>query len=193
MATSVIHRISVHPIAETVPLKPYPDYGDNFDAEDLQSANWVCLGSRDRGDDANLDSESIGIIPIREGVNVRAAGALTNEAYIQRHNGISEITFTAYEATQNVFALDSSVVEGEGDDLGIAARSAKCVYRAVLVEVDGIRFDYYPRVALYVTNESAGFGPGDDAVHKYAFTGIVTATSDIPSGQMKYHYQKAAP
>ena len=64
-------------------------------------------------------------------------------------------------------------------------------YRAMLVEIDGIRADYYPRVALYVTNEPGGFGPGDDAVCKYEFTGIVTATDDIRSGQLKIHYQPA--
>jgi len=184
-----VYRISIHATAEAVPPE-FPVAGANFDHEALQSAGWFCIGARDRGDDADLDSASIGVVPIREGVNIRAAGALTNQDYIQRHNGISEITFTCYDATGEVFALDSSVLE-DTENNGLMMRTAQRTYRAMLVEIDGIRADYYPRVALYVTNEPGGFGPGDDAVCKYEFTGIVTATDDIRSGQLKIHYQPA--
>jgi hypothetical protein len=186
MATSVVHRVSINPAAEAA-IPEAPALGENLSAATLQGADWVCLGSRDRTvpDDADIDSESVEATPIHEGVTVRPPGSLAAQRYITRHAGIDEVKFTAYDVAQEVFDLDSNV-ESDGP---VSERTATQVNRSLLVEIDGLRFDYYPNVVLYVMGEPAGFGPGDNAVNKYNFVAKVLGTDSIPSGQQKTHYE----
>ena len=191
MATSVIHRISVHPTAGTTP-PTIPTLGNNYSYATLQAAGWVTIGSVDLGDDCNLDSESIGQVPLFEATEILPPGSLTRNDTIVRHNGIDEITFTAYDVSQDLVELDSTAsVDGVQ-----VTRDRNVTYRSVLVEITGLRCDYYPRVLLRISNEPGGFGPGDDAVCKTEFTGSVHAYNtdqgayvyDVPTGRVQTYY-----
>lgn len=190
MATSVVHRVTVFDAddidtALAALTAAAPAAGSNFDAATLKALGGFCIGSRDRGDDADIDSENVVPTTIHEGVTVRPPGSLTGQRYITRHAGIETVEFTAYDVAQEVFELDSNV---ETD--GVAcARGATQTNRALIIEYDGIRFDCYPDVVLHITAEEGGYGEdSDDAVNKYAFTARVLGTADVPSGQVKVHY-----
>lgn len=192
MATSVIHRISIHPTAGTAPPTT-PDLGSNYDAATLQGAGWVTLGSVDLGDSGDLDSESVTQTPEQEVTEIRPPGSLARKDTIVRHNSITEIAFVAYDIAQDIVALDSTASEAGAN----VTRGRTVTYRSVLIEVTGKRCDWYPKVKLDITGEPGGFGPGDDAVMKTEFTGKphsyegttdgVYAT-DVPTGRVQTYY-----
>ena len=184
MSTSVVYRISVHATAETA--KPTaPALGANLDYATLNAAGWVCIGSVARGDDADIDSEGVEMTMLHEGVVVRPPGALTSDRYITRHAAIDEVTFTAYDITEDVFTLDSNM----SVTAHVGERTTTQTNRAMIIERDGILFDYFPNVVLHVVGEPGGFGPGDDAVSKCNFRAKVLSTDTLPSGQQTDWYQ----
>lgn len=196
MATSIIHRISVHPSAGAA-LPTLPALGSNYVAATLQSAGWTTIGSVDLGDDCNLDSESVEQTPLFEATEILPPGSLARNDTIVRHNGIDEITFTAYDVSQDCVELESTTT-ADGVEV---TRGRDVTYRSVLVEIMGLRVDYYPRVLLRISAEPGGYGPGDDAVNKTEFTGIVHAydytthagayTDDVPTGRVQIYYAAA--
>jgi hypothetical protein len=178
MATSVVHRISVHATASTAPPTA-PALNANLEAVTLEGDGWVTIGSIDRGDDCDIDSESVTITPLREGTTILPPGSLAPRRHISRHAGISELAFTCYDISEEVLALDSHMTVTSHVGEYVTTQTE----RAVLVERDGICYEYYPSVVLNSTDQPGGFGPGDDAVSKVAFTGNVLGTDDIPGGQ----------
>lgn len=195
MSTSVIHRIAIHDTAGTDPTALLPALNATMSAAALQAAGWVTLGSADQGDDGNLDSDAITVTPIQEGTEIRPPGSLTRNDTIVRHNGIDEVSFTAYDIAQAIVELDSTASSDDNE----VTRGRDVTYRAMLVEITGIRVDYYPRVMLRVTNEPGGFGPGDDAVakteflakvHSYATTQGAYATA-VPGGRVQIYLEEA--
>ena len=178
MATSVVHRISVHPTAETA--KPtVPALNAHYDAATLEAAGWTTIGSIDRGDDCDIDSESVSITPLREGTTILPPGSQAPRRHINRHAGVSEMSFTCYDIGEEVLALDSHMTITDH----VGELTTTQTPRAVLIERDGICCEYYPSVILNISDQPGGFGPGDDAVSKVAFTGNVLGTDTIPSGQ----------
>ena len=194
MGTSVVHRVTIldasdYAAAIATLKASLPAKGSNFTATQLKAVGGFCIGRRDRdpADDADIDSENVTVTPIHEGVHIRAAGSQTREKYIPRHNGIDEVTFSAYDIEEGVFELDSTVVDDDGD----VQRTATQTDRAILIERDGYVLEGYPKVVLLITGEPGGFGPGDDAASKYDFTGYICKATGVPSGQQKFFYQEA--
>lgn len=192
MATSVIHRISVHPTAGTAPPAA-PALGSNYDAATLQAAGWITIGSADLGDSGNLDSESVTQTPVQEVIEIKPPGSLARSSTIVRHNSIGEIAFICYDVAQDIVALDSTASEVGAT----VTRGRDVTYRSVLIEVTGMRSDWYPKVKLDITGEPGGFGPGDDAVMKTEFTGLVHAykgttdgayATDVATGRVQTYY-----
>ena len=190
--TAPVHRITVFDATDfdvtlAALVVAAPAFGSNFAVATLQGLGGVCMGSRGRLDDGDIDSESVEITPIHEGVRIRPPGALTNTGYITRQAGIDEIKWVTYDIGQDIFGLDSNVAED-----GVSSqRTATQTNRAVLVERDGICAEAYPQVTLHVSGHPGGFGPGDDAVSKLEFLGIVQGTTEIPSGQTILYYEVA--
>jgi len=171
MATSVVHRIAVH-ATEGTELPPLPARGANFDVATLQGAGWFTIGSIQNGDDGDIDSESVERTNYNEGVSINPPGSQTRQGFIMRKSGVDEFTFTAYDIDAGVFALDSTVAE-LAPGSGVYEQQGTQVYRSVAVEIDGLLVDWYPRVLLTITGDTAGYGPGDDAVGKLTFTAKV--------------------
>jgi hypothetical protein len=172
MATSVVHRIAVHATEATALPSGLPDRGSNYTAADFQNDNWFTIGSIQNGDDGDIDSESVERTNYNEGVSINPPGSQTRQGYIMRKSGVDEFTFTCYDVDAGVFALDSTVAE-VGTGTGIYEQQGTQVYRSIAVEIDGLLVDWYPRVLLTITGDTAGYGPGDDAVGKLTFTAKV--------------------
>jgi hypothetical protein len=172
MATSVVHRIMVHATEATELPTPGPDRGSNYAAAALQGAGWFCVGSIQNGDDGDIDSESVERTNYNEGTSINPPGSQTRQGYVMRKSGVDEFTFTAYDIDAGVFALDSTVAE-VAPGSGVYEQQGTQVYRSIAVEIDGLLVDWYPRVLLTITGDTAGYGPGDDAVGKLTFTAKV--------------------
>lgn len=172
MATSVVHRIMVHATEAAELPGPAPDRGSNYDAAALQGAGWFTIGSIQNGDDGDIDSETVERTNYNEGVSINPPGSQTRQGFIMRKSGVDELTFTAYDIDAGVFALDSTVAEVT-PGLGVYEQQGTQVYRSLAVEIDGLLVDWYPRVLLTITGDTAGYGPGDDAVGKLTFTAKV--------------------
>jgi len=138
----------------------------------LQGAGWFTIGSIQNGDDGDIDSESVERTNYNEGVSINPPGSQTRQGFIMRKSGVDEFTFTAYDIDAGVFALDSTVAE-LAPGSGVYEQQGTQVYRSVAVEIDGLLVDWYPRVLLTITGDTAGYGPGDDAVGKLTFTAKV--------------------
>jgi hypothetical protein len=190
MATGVIERICIFPTEGqnvTAPAK-----GETLVPATLQDAGWFTVGSIQKGDSGDIDSESVVVSPFREGVSINPPGSQTRQGYIMRKSGVDEVTFTCYDVDSGVFALDSTVVEvGEGS--GIYEQQGTQVYRSMLIEVGGLYLDWYPRVLLSITSDEAGYGPGDDAVAKLGFTAMVMdyESGNVLSGRHRYYLVEA--
>jgi len=183
MATSVVHRISIHSVANTA-APTAPTAGSNLNAATLKSAGWFTIGSIARGDEADIDSESVEVTPIHEGVKVMPPGSLAAQRYITRHAGIDEVTFTAYDIAQDVWELDSNMAVSTVN----VERSSTQTNRAMIIERDGLCLEYYPNIVLHIVGEPGGFGPGDDAVSKLDFRAQVLEGTNIASGQKVTFY-----
>lgn len=172
MATTVIRNIFINPVAE-VECPDLPAKGEFFTLATLKNDGWIALGSIQEGADGDLDSEAVKQTPYNEGVAINPPGAQTLQGFINRKSGIQSVEFTAYDVDEAVYAL-SSTVEETGTGTGIYDHVKQQTYRSMLIETEtGLFVDWYPRVMLAITDESAGYGPGDDAVAKLKFTATV--------------------
>lgn len=182
--TSVVHRISVHPTAETSPPSA-PALNANLAAATLIAAGWTTIGSKDRGDDCDIDSDKVTVNFMKEGTKILPPGSLTARKSINRHAGASDLAFVAYDVAEDIISLDSN--------MDVTSHNAEFTTtqteRAVLIEYDGLKWQYFPKVVLNITKSEGGFGPGDDAVAKASFTGDVLGTDTYPGGVNEYFYQ----
>lgn len=172
MATTVIRNIFINPQAE-VACPTLPNKGEFFNLTTLKNAGWVALGSIQEGADGDLDSEAVTQTPFNEGVAINPPGSQTLQGWINRKSGIQSVEFTAYDVDEAVYALSSTVAE-TGVGTGVYDHTKQQTYRSMLIETEtGLFVDWYPRVMLAITDETAGYGPGDDAVAKLKFTATV--------------------
>jgi hypothetical protein len=156
----------------------------------LQAAGWFTVGSIQKGDSGDIDSESVEVTPFQEGVSINPPGSQTRQGFIMRKSGVDEVTFTCYDVDSGIFALDSTVAEtAEGS--GIYEQQGTQAYRSMLIEVGGLYLDWYPRVLLTITSDTAGYGPGDDAVAKLGFTAMVMdyEAGGVLSGRHRIYLQ----
>ena len=156
MATSVVHRIMVHATEACWLPDPLPNRGSNYDPTALQNGGWFTIGSIQNGDDGDIDSESVERTNYNEGTSINPPGSQTRQGFIMRKSGVDEFTFTAYDIDSGVFALDSTVAEVIPGS-GVYEQQGTQVYRSVAVEIDGLLVDWYPRVLLTITGDTAGW------------------------------------
>jgi hypothetical protein len=168
-----------------------PDLGDVSVPATLQAAGWVTIGGVSQyGDSGDLASEKIAVKPIREGARIFPPGAQTAEGRIIRHNGIETVEFKAYDISQAVRALDSGV-ETLNDYAYVTKHSAALTDRAMVVEYQGQRCDFYPKVQLLITDLEAGYGVSDGDVAVTGFEAQVFAASLAPGGCLQITLQAA--
>ena len=112
MATNFVWRILVANAAETA-APTAPSLGSNI----ASISGYTSIGSIDRGDDANLDSESVDITFFDEDGEIRAPVALTREDIVPMQNGVDSFSSTCYDAAQAVLALASDITTSGASSL----------------------------------------------------------------------------
>lgn len=191
MATTVIARVAIHPWEGAIIPTPLPTIGNQFDPTVLQQAGWFTLGSIQNGDDGDISGEPVVPKPFRDMVRIKAPGAQTTQGIILRSSGIEEVIFGAYDISEGVTLLDSTMAE-TSEDSGEYERQGSFVYRSLLVEYHGKYIDLYPRVFLSITDNEAGYGPGDDAAATTVFSALVVDYPGYNSGTHRKYLQTAA-
>lgn len=177
MATNFVWRILVANAAETA-APTAPSIGSNI----ASISGYTSIGSIDRGDDANLDSESVDITFFDEDGEIMAPVALTREDIVPMQNGVDSFTFTCYDAAQAVLALASDI-----DTTGASSeKTLITTHRTVVIEINGLLYDYFPNVKLGVTALPAGIG--SDGASKIEFIGKVCKGTSIPGGWKRVNY-----
>jgi hypothetical protein len=177
MSTNFIWRILVAPAAETA-APTAPALGSNI----ASISGYTAIGSTARGDDANLDEESVDISFFDEDGEIMAPVSLTREDIVPMQNGVDSFGFTCYDATQAVLALASDIDTSGAN----SSKTLITVHRTVVIEVNGLLFDYFPNVKLGIVNLPAGIAA--DGASKIEFVGKVCAGATIPGGWRRTNY-----
>ena len=178
--TSLINKIAIA-AASSASEPTVPDKRSNV-------ASWVgftTIGSIDAGDDANLGEDNVEVTLERVISEIRATRQLSRDDIILIQNSVDAVSFSCYDGSEALMTLDStiSVVSNE------AQHGTTLTARTLVVEVNGLWYEYYPRVALFLDGESGGFGEGGEVIT--SFTALVMRTAAYPSGSVKKFYQAA--
>lgn len=177
MPTNFIWRILVADAAETA-APTAPSIGSNI----ASISGYTSIGSVDRGDDANLDSESVNITFFDEDGEIMAPVALTREDTVPMRNGADSFSFTCYDAAQAVLALASDISTSGAS----SEKTLITVHRTVVIEINGLLYDYFPNVKVGITELPAGIG--SDGASKILFSGKCHKGTSIAGGWKRVNY-----
>lgn len=177
--TNYVNRIAVHANAEQA-VPTLPALGSNI--ADL--SGWVIIGSRHAGADVDLAGEDIAASFLDEKGEVRAPRSLCREEVVNFANGIDELSFTCYDGAEALLALGSSLTTTSHVTEAVSTVS----YRTVLVEVNGVWVDYYPKCTIDITSSGGGY-VGDPVVTEVMVRPCGTAT--VRGGWQRHYYQPA--
>lgn len=175
--TSVIWKIGIHATPETAwPAAPAK-------GAHVTLSGWTSFGGRDRGDAANLDEDSITQPWANNDATVQAPLSQAPSDHIMLQNGAQEWEFMVYDASENIFTLDSdwSISANQG---GPSTTRTK---RTVLIEVNGKADIYFPKCVVKVTEVA---GAVNDAVNAKIVVKPESTTS-YPAGAKMRWYQAA--
>lgn len=175
--TSILYQIGIHTTAET----SCPTVPARYSHMSLSGAGFTVIGSRDRGDDADLDEDTVNLAFSREDVDINPPLSLTAKDSMLRKAGADVFEFVAYGGNEELMELDS--------DMSVASHVVSFgttrTKRTVIVEVNGHWVDYYPNCVVKVTQIPAGLTEG--GVGRTRFSVRPLGTSSIGGGwQRKY-------
>lgn len=178
--TSYINKIGFNATAESAPPTA-PNKGSNV-------SNWgsyTTLGSIQAGDDFDADEGDLKVSFFDETGEVHPPRSLTREATVVFKNGVDNFTIPVYDGQETLLALCSDV----GQSSHITEKAATLTYRTVIVEVDGLWMDVYPKCRVAFTESSQNYAG------KKPVTGMLKitphATTSYPGGWYRVHYQAA--
>lgn len=177
MATNFINRIAFNLTPETA-CPVLPAQGSNI--ADL--SGWVVFGAKAAGADADLAGEDVEFSFMEEYGEIRPARSLTRDEIVNFANGVDEISFTAYDGSEDCLSVASSLTTAAH----ITQATTTTTYRTMLIEVNGLWVDYFPKCDVRVTTATGGY-VGDPAVLE--FTVRPCGTSTIPGGWTRNYYQ----
>lgn len=182
MGTNYVNRVAIHPTAETS-LPALAAAGSNIAQATWAGAGWTTLGAVRRGDAVDLDADTIEIPEINEVGVIRPPRSMAPEDSVNFAGGADEFEIPCYDVGQTLHELHSGA-EVDGNEV---ENGGEIVYRAVAIEIAGIKVRYLPKCRLYIVNQNAGFAgdnPGKTLV------GVVPhATTSIPAGIKEYYYE----
>ena len=171
MATNVIWKIGIHPTGGTA--KPtIPALGSH-----VTMTGFTTIGSVARGDDCDLDEESVEIPFMREYSLVKPPVALGAADHVLKSAGATDFSFTAYDISKSLLALDSNMATATNTTTFTTTTSK----RTVMIEINGVQSYYFPQCIVQVDSVAAGIS-GDDAAAKTQVTIKPEGTSSIPGG-----------
>jgi hypothetical protein len=180
--TSFINKIAIHATANTaVPT---------LAAKGANIATWTGfseIGSAQRGDDGDLDEDSVAIGFLAENGEVRPPRSLTREDLLLFANGVDSFTFVVYDGSEALLALDSDIAQASN----VSEKSGTRAKRTVIIEVNGLWIDYFPNCVVQVSQIAGSFVGDKKAVSKTTFTVYPCATTNQKGGWERHHYQAA--
>ncbi len=179
--TSVINKIAIASTAE-VGAPTVPDLGDNVSSW----AGFSTIGSvQSQSDDADLGDENQTIEELRSIAEVKPPRSITREDIVLISRALNSFGFTAYDGREALLVLDSTIAVVSN----VASYGSTLSFRTVVVEVNGVFYDYFPRCAVFMTTSTGGYG--EDGVVKTEFEILPCATVSVPSGHQRKFYQAA--
>ena len=166
--TSIIYQIGIHATAETaIPTAPA-----KYAHINLSGAGFTVIGSRDRGDTADLDEDTLDLAFVRESVDIDPPLSLTAKDSILRKAGADSFEFVCYGGQEDLLALDSDI----SITSHVASFGTTRTKRAVIVEVNGLWVDYYPSCVITVKELPAGLTEGGISRTKFSVRPLGTST-----------------
>lgn len=169
--TNLIWKIGIHPTANTA--KPtIPAQGAH-----VTMTGFTTIGSVTRGDNLDLDEESVTLPFAREYSMVKPSVSLAAHDHILKSAGATDWSFTTYDISQALLVLDSNIASST-NTMTFTATTTK---RTVMLEVNGYASMYFPQCVVSVEQIAGGIA-GDDAAMKAQVTIRPEATSSIPGG-----------
>jgi hypothetical protein len=178
--TNFINKIYIHATGETA-LPTLPSKGANI----TSYSGAVAIGSRQGGDGADLDSESVTVTLFDEFGEVMAPRSLTREDMLYFANGVDTVEFTAYDGSEALLTLASTFTVAAN----VLEPTAATTKRTVAIEVNGLWVDYFPSCVVAVTQFSGAYAGDKSAVSKTTFTVRPCATMNQPGGWERHYYQ----
>lgn len=178
---SLINKIYIHATAETSEPS-YPNLGSNV-------SSWS--GTKKIGsvqmftDDADLESDDVGM-PIETVIQtVRSARALAPTELKMISRMVQPFPIMTKHTDADLLALDSAYTITSNAGQLVSTVTA----RTLGIEIDGKAFIYFPKVYLFMSSISAGYG--EDGVAKTEIMVHPIATSSVPGGFKLTHYVAA--
>lgn len=175
--TNFIWRILVGDEANMA-LPTIPSAGSNF----ASISGYTAIGSIDRGDDADLDEDTVDIAYFDEDGEVMAPVALSRIDTVALRNGVDSFSFVCYDASKLVMGLASDIVQS-GEE---SQKSLVTVKRTVIIEVNGLYADYFPNVHLKLITGKAGIAA--DGAARTEFMAKCNRGTVVTSGHKRVNY-----
>jgi hypothetical protein len=183
--TSLINRIAVHAAAETA-LPTLPAKRANIAKSAWTTATFVTLGSIMRGeggDNADINDDSVEATTERVVEEIFQTRGLQREEINLLKNRIDTISIRCEDASAALFALASDITITSN----VATFAKTLTYRTLAIEINGLFIDYYPKVAIFIENPTAGFGEGGKGMTTLVCMPVATTT--VPAGWSRAWYQ----
>lgn len=178
MSTNFIWRILVANAAETA--KPTaPSAGSNI----ADITGYTAIGSVARGDDGDLDADSVDIVFHDEYGNVMPPVSMAKADSVPMQNGVDSFSFVAYDISQTVQALASDMTFSSN----VGTKTLNTTKRTVIIEINGVGMYYFPNVELRLSGGTAGIAA--DGQGKTNFYADVCKGATLAAGYSFTEYQ----
>lgn len=169
--TNVIWKIGIHPTGGTA--KPtIPALGAH-----VTMTGFTTIGSVARGDDCDLDEETVDMPFMREYSMVKPPVSLAAADHVLKSAGATDFSFTAYDISQDLLELDSNMASST-NTMTFTTTTTK---RTVMIEINGYASMYFPQCVVQIDSLAGGIS-GDDAATKAQVTIKPEGTTSIPGG-----------
>lgn len=173
-STGLVRKLAFAPEYTAPPTQPAEGGRIDWDNE----PNWDTVGTRDEGDIAELDVDSVSATPLEEVVTDNPPRAQMKKGEIVIKNGVESVSFALYDLSAAAHALVSTAFKRSHTQV---SQDRTIAYKAMVVEIDGKGFDYYPRVRVKMTGRAAAVS-GDGGLHKMQYEAVVFGTDEYPAG-----------
>lgn len=183
--TSLINRIAIHATASSA-LPTLAAKGANIAKSAWTTATFSTLGSVQRGgDDADIMGDAIEATRERIVEEIMQTRGLQREDLILLQNRITEFVIPCEDVSEDIFTLASDITVASHE----ATHAAALTFRTVAIEINGLCIDYYPKCAVFIDGQAAGYGEGGKAVVNLICMPV--ATTSYPAGWSREWYQAA--
>lgn len=176
--TSYINKIAFAAAAETAPPTAATK-GSNVS----DWTGFTTMGSIQAGDDYDADEGDLKISFFDNVGEVHPPRSLTREASVMFQNGVDSLSIPAYDGQEGLLGLCSDITAASNK----SEKAASITYRTVIVEVDGLWMDVFPKCRISLSDLSESYAGKKPATAMLMIK--PHATTDYPGGWYRVHYQ----